>query len=101
MARIAGVNVPENKHLEIALYIMVLEEKQPKIFVVKLESSMAKKISTLPKRMLKKLNRGRNYTVEGDLRREVSTNIKRLMDLELIEVFAIEENCQQGSKNQN
>ncbi len=61
---------------------MVLEEKQLKIFVVKLESSIQKKISDITEEDVEKIRTEvAKYTVEGDLRREVSTNIKRLMDL--------------------
>jgi small subunit ribosomal protein S13 len=66
MARIAGVNVPENKHLEIALTHIYGVGRKSDITeedVEKIRTEVA------------------NYTVEGDLRREVSTNIKRLMDL--------------------
>lgn len=50
--------------------------------MVKLESSIQKKISDITEEDVEKIRTEvANYTVEGDLRREVSTNIKRLMDL--------------------
>ena len=50
--------------------------------MVKLESSIHKKISDITEEDVEKIRTEvANYTVEGDLRREVSTNIKRLMDL--------------------
>ena len=83
MARIAGINVPVNKHTEIAL---------TSIFGI--GRSCAKKIcdasGIAPDRKIRDLTEAEvetlraavgTFTIEGDLRREVSMNIKRLMDL--------------------
>ena len=100
MARIAGVNVPENKHLEIALtHIYGVGRKTAQDICGKAGIEYTKKISDITEEDVEKIRTEvANYTVEGDLRREVSTNIKRLMDLGTIGAFAIEENCQQEAK---
>ena len=83
MARIAGVNIPENKHLEIALthiYGIGKKTAQNICTIVKLDYS--KKVSDLSEEQVETIRTAvAEYTVEGDLRRSVSTNIKRLMDL--------------------
>ncbi len=83
MARIAGVNVPENKHLEIALtHIYGVGRKTAQDIGGKAGIEYTKKISDITEEDVEKIRTEvANYTVEGDLRREVSTNIKRLMDL--------------------
>ena len=83
MARIAGVNVPENKHLEIALtHIYGVGRKTAHGICGKAGIEYTKKISDITEEDVEKIRTEvANYTVEGDLRREVSTNIKRLMDL--------------------
>ena len=83
MARIAGVNVPENKHLEIALtHIYGVGRKTAQDICGKAGIEYTKKISDITEEDVEKIRTEvANYTVEGDLRREVSTNIKRLMDL--------------------
>ncbi len=83
MARIAGVNIPDNKHAVISLtYIFGIGRSQAKRLCA--ESGVAEnaKIAELSEEQMDSL-RGRigDMTVEGDLRREVSMNIKRLMDL--------------------
>jgi len=83
MARIAGINVPVNKHTEIAL---------TSIFGI--GRTRAQKICSeagvTPSTKIKDLDEGQvenlrtevaKFTIEGDLRREISMNIKRLMDL--------------------
>ncbi|MDC3221548.1 30S ribosomal protein S13 [Gammaproteobacteria bacterium] len=83
MARIAGVNIPDNKHIVISLtYIYGIGRSVAKEICNKLDLSQDTKVSNLKE---DKLNELRSilldYTVEGDLRREVSINIKRLLDL--------------------
>ncbi|MBH0236506.1 30S ribosomal protein S13 [Methylobrevis albus] len=84
MARIAGVNIPTNKRVVIALqYIHGIGQK--------FASEIAEKVGIAPARRVNELTDAevlqirevidRDYLVEGDLRREVSMNIKRLMDL--------------------
>ena len=83
MARIAGVNVPENKHLEIALtHIYGIGKKTAQGICSNLKLDYSKKISDLSEEQIEKIRTAiTEFTVEGDLRRSVSTNIKRLMDL--------------------
>ena len=83
MARIAGVNVPENKHLEIALtHIYGIGKKTAQDICSNLKLDYSKKISDLSEEQIEKIRTAiSEFTVEGDLRRSVSTNIKRLMDL--------------------
>ena len=82
MARIAGVNIPENKHIEISLtHIFGIGRKRAQEICDALGLEYYKKVSDLSEDELEKV-RGEvaKYTLEGDLRREVSVNIKRLMD---------------------
>jgi len=83
MARIAGVNVPDNKHTEIALTAIfgIGRVTAQKICVaVGIKSSM--KLKDLNDSDVEKLrDEVGKVVVEGDLRREVAMNIKRLMDL--------------------
>ena len=83
MARIAGVNIPENKHLEIALtHIYGVGKKTAQNIFTSLKLDYSKKISDLSEEQVETIRTAvAEYTVEGDLRRSVSTNIKRLMDL--------------------
>jgi small subunit ribosomal protein S13 len=83
MARIAGVNIPDHKHVVIALTSIYGIGKSTSLNLcrqVKIEPSS--KVSQLTDSQLESLRTEiSKMTVEGDLRREVSMNIKRLMDL--------------------
>ena len=83
MARIAGVNIPENKHIEISLtHIFGIGRKRAQDICDSLGLEYSKKVSDLTEDELEKVRvEVTKYTLEGDLRREVSVNIKRLMDL--------------------
>ncbi len=83
MARIAGVNVPDNKHAAIALtYIYGVGRTSATEICVAAGVEGSRKIADLTEGELDALrNEIGKRTVEGDLRREVSMNIKRLMDL--------------------
>ncbi len=83
MARIAGVNVPDNKHAVIALtYIYGVGRTQARRLCADTGVAENSKIGELSEEQMDSLrNRVGELTVEGDLRREVSMNIKRLMDL--------------------
>ena len=83
MARIAGVNIPDNKHVRVSLtYIYGVGNSLSPVVCNKLDISLDKKVTDLTEQELESLRTElNNYVVEGDLRREVSTNIKRLMDL--------------------
>jgi small subunit ribosomal protein S13 len=83
MARIAGVNIPDNKHAVISLtYIYGVGRTQAKSLCAATGVAENAKIGELTETEMDAL-RGKvaEMTVEGDLRREVSMNIKRLMDL--------------------
>lgn len=83
MARIAGINVPDHKHAEVALTAIygIGRSRAIKICAAcNIKSS--NKIKNLTEDQIELLrNEVSKFTVEGDLRREVSMNIKRLMDL--------------------
>ena len=84
MARIAGVNVPSNKRLEIALrYIYGIGPKFSKDICSTTNVDVNKRVNELTEDEIIKIREciDKNYIVEGDLRREVSGNIKRLTDL--------------------
>lgn len=84
MARIAGVNIPSAKRLEIALtYIHGIGRTTAKEIVSKAGMAAEMRVNQLSEGEVIKLREiiDRDYTVEGELRREISMNIKRLMDL--------------------
>ncbi len=84
MARIAGVNIPSSKRLEIALtYIHGLGPARSKEICAQAGLDVNKRVNELNDSEVIKLREiiDANYTVEGELRREVGMNIKRLMDL--------------------
>ncbi len=83
MARIAGVNIPDNKHAVIALtYIFGVGRSQAKNLCAATGVEEHTKIAELTDEEMDSLrSKVSDMTVEGDLRREVSMNIKRLMDL--------------------
>ena len=83
MARIAGVNIPDNKHAVISLtYVFGVGRSTAKAICARAGIAENIKISNLSEVQIDAI-RGAvtEQTVEGDLRREVSMNIKRLMDL--------------------
>lgn len=83
MARIAGINIPDHKHAVIALTaIYGIGKTRSQAILAELSIAEDVKISELTEEQIDQLRDGvAKYTVEGDLRREVSMNIKRLMDL--------------------
>jgi small subunit ribosomal protein S13 len=84
MARIAGVNIPTNKRVVIALqYIHGIGPKFAQEIMDKVGIPAERRVSQLTDAEVLKIREtiDRDYQVEGDLRREVSMNIKRLMDL--------------------
>ena len=83
MARIAGVNIPDNKHAVISLtYIYGVGRSQARRLCADTGVAENVKISELSDAEMEALRtRVADLTVEGDLRREVSMSIKRLMDL--------------------
>ena len=84
MARIAGVNIPSNKRVVIALqYIHGIGPKSAKEIVSKVGIEDARRVNALSDAEVLQIREtiDRDFTVEGDLRRETAVNIKRLMDL--------------------
>lgn len=83
MARIAGVNIPDNKHTVISLtYIFGVGRKTAQDICAATGIAPVVKIKELDEAQLDLLrNEVAKLTTEGDLRREINMNIKRLMDL--------------------
>ena len=83
MARIAGINVADHKHAEIALTaIYGIGRQTAKLICAKVGIQTTVKIKDLTEDQVESIRKViSTMTVEGDLRREVSMNIKRLMDL--------------------
>ena len=83
MARIAGVNIPDNKHAVIALtYIFGVGRSQARRLCADTGVPETARVGDLSEEQMDALRaRVGDLTIEGDLRREVSMNIKRLMDL--------------------
>ena len=84
MARIAGVNIPTQKRVEVALqYIHGIGKAHAKEIMLKVGLTAERRVSDLTDAEVLQIREtiDRDYSVEGDLRRETATNIKRLMDL--------------------
>jgi small subunit ribosomal protein S13 len=83
MARIAGVNLPVQKHAVIALQsIYGIGRKRSKLVCIAAKVNPAAKLRELAEADIDRLrSEVQKFTVEGDLRREVASSIKRLMDL--------------------
>jgi len=84
LARIAGVNIPTNKRVLIALrYIHGIGAQKSLELCEKVGISPERRVSDLTENEVIQIREAidRDYLVEGDLRREVAMNIKRLMDL--------------------
>ena len=92
MARIAGIDLPKNKVVEIGLtYIYGIGRTSSKKILEEAGIDTSKRIKDLTDDEVAKIRAiiDRDYTVEGDLKREVSLNIKRLMDI----------NCYRGQRH--
>ena len=84
MARIAGVNIPTNKVVQTGLtYIYGIGDKFSQKICSALDISKSMRVSELTDEQILKIREyiDENFTVEGDLRRETSLSIKRLIDL--------------------
>ena len=84
MARIAGVNIPTNKRVVIALqYIHGIGQQKAEEIITKVGIAAERRVQDLSDAEVLQIREviDRDYLVEGDLRREVAMNIKRLMDL--------------------
>jgi small subunit ribosomal protein S13 len=84
LARIAGVNIPTQKRVVIALtYIHGIGRTKAREICAKVGLPAERRVNQLTEDEVSRIREAidADYTVEGDLRREVSMNIKRLMDL--------------------
>ena len=84
MARIAGVNIPSNKRVQVALtYIHGIGDTFAKQICGKVNIPPERRVSQLTESEIIQIREviDRDYMVEGNLRRDVAMNIKRLMDL--------------------
>ena len=84
MARIAGVNLPRNKRIVIALtYIYGIGRRSAEKILAEVEIDRNTGSDDLDDDQLARIREKieNDYNIEGDLRREVSTNIKRMMDI--------------------
>jgi small subunit ribosomal protein S13 len=84
MPRIAGVNIPDNKRIEIALtYIYGIGKPLSKTILSELKIDINKKASDLSQSEVSDLKEyiEKHYKIEGDLRRQIMINIKRLKDI--------------------
>jgi len=84
MARISGINLPLNKQVFIALqYIYGIGDCYAEKICKELNIDRAKRVNNLSEDEILKVREliDKNYKVEGDLRRDISLNIKRLRDL--------------------
>ena len=84
MARIAGVNIPQNKLVNVGLtYIYGIGNKFSQQICNELEIPKSKRVNELTDEQILKIREyiDQKFTVEGDLRRETSLSIKRLIDL--------------------
>lgn len=84
MARIAGVELPRNKRIEIALtYIYGIGRSRSQEILQRAQVSPDKRVEQLTDEEITRLREAveRHYKVEGDLRREVQANIRRLMEI--------------------
>ncbi len=84
MARIVGVDLPKNKRVEIGLtYIYGIGRTSAKKILDTAKIDLSKRVHELTADEIRKINQEieKNFRVEGDLRREVTTNIKMLMDI--------------------
>ena len=84
MARIAGINIPQNKVVRVGLtYIYGIGDKHAHDICKKLNIPSSKRVNQLTDDEILKIREyiDKNFDVEGELRRETSLNIKRLIDL--------------------
>jgi small subunit ribosomal protein S13 len=84
VARIAGVNLPSEKRIDVALtYIFGIGKTKAKEIIVKVSLDAARRVNSLTEDEIIRVREviDQNYEVEGDLRRRVSMDIKMLMDL--------------------
>ena len=100
MARIVGINIPINKVVHTALtYIHGIGDYNSKLICQKLNIPLNKRVNKLSEEEVLKIREIlTNYKVEGDLRRENSMNIKRLVDLACYRGSRHKKNYQLGDR---
>ena len=84
MVRISGIDVPNDKHISIALtYIFGIGRSRAETILKKINISNSIKAKDLSEEEIVKIREyiENNFTIEGDLRREISQNIKRLIEV--------------------
>ena len=84
MARIAGINIPDNKHVEYSLpYIKGVGLPLARKILKQANVKPNIKVSDLTSQDMERIREviGKNYKVEGDLKMEISSNIKRLQEI--------------------
>jgi len=84
MARVAGIDLPKSKRVDVALrYIYGIGQTLADIIVAESGIDPAKRVKDLSEEEVNKLSTiiSKTYKVEGDLRREIQANIRRLMDI--------------------
>jgi len=84
MARVAGIDLPKAKRVDVALrYIYGIGQTLADIIVAEAGIDPAKRVKDLSEEEVNKLSTiiSKTYKVEGDLRREIQANIRRLMDI--------------------
>ncbi|MBI2063409.1 MAG: 30S ribosomal protein S13 [Candidatus Yanofskybacteria bacterium] len=84
MARISGINIPDNKKIEFSLsYIYGIGPSNSRVILKSANVSKEKRAKELTTEEINRIQNiiDRNYRVEGDLRREVSENVKRLKEV--------------------
>lgn len=84
MARVAGVDLPKQKRLDIALrYVYGIGPVLANAIIAELNLDPAKRVKDLTEGEVNQINNliTKEYKVEGDLRREIQANIKRLIDI--------------------
>lgn len=84
MARISGVDLPRDKRIEVALtYIYGIGRPRARVLIEQTGIDADTRVRDLTEDEVNRLREAidQNYVVEGDLRREVQLNIKRLMDI--------------------
>jgi small subunit ribosomal protein S13 len=84
MARVAGIDLPKNKRLDIALrYVYGIGPAISDEIIAELSLDPAKKVKDLTEEEVNRINNfiTKNLKVEGDLRREIQANIKRLIEI--------------------
>ncbi|CDI40326.1 protein of unknown function [Tepidanaerobacter acetatoxydans Re1] len=101
MARIAGVDLPREKRVEVALtYIYGIGNTKAKQILKEADVNPDTRVKDLTEREITKLRDiiEKRHKVEGDLRREVSLNIKRLTEIGCYRAFAIAGGCRSEDK---